>query len=343
MCEFRWNGKPCDPDMRAVFVRRRAESRATPAWMGGLNYEDHGAPKLPWNIDKRALSSDLASALQTRVHTGASDEHLLEGVNTPRTTMVQSRPHTSGRTRVHSARAPSAGRAPLSARDNRPQTAGGFVAMPSHRQSHQLGREKLRPVSARAAIGVSSHLPNRTAGSAVASTTTSSENDGRMQAHRFFTMHVNILGVGGNALRIGADDKVDSESGFYNACVSLAVDGTSDGAGQTHVSKPFKFCEVGYIAVPENWVHFDLTGNINRMLLCVKMLRKTADSHRAGEAGVQSGFPAWHAPRACVCVQVMSLVTFSMLTPWTPVQWDPVWSTSGPFSRQGVRRWRCAS
>jgi hypothetical protein len=151
------------------------------------------------------------------------------------------------------------------------------------------------------------------------------------------------LGVGGNALRIGADDKVDSESGFYNACVSLAVDGTSDGAGQTHVSKPFKFCEVGYIAVPENWVHFDLTGNINRMLLCVKMLRKTADSHRAGEAGVQSGFPAWHAPRACVCVQVMSLVTFSMLTPWTPVQWDPVWSTSGPFSRQGVRRWRCAS
>jgi len=343
VCEFRWNGKPCDPDMRAVFVRRRAESRATPAWMGGLNYEDFGAPKLPWNIDKRALSSDLASALQTRVHTGASDEHLLEGVNTPRTTMVQSRPHTSGRTRVHSARAPSAGRAPLSARDNRPQTAGGFVAMPSHRQSHQLGREKLRPVSARAAIGVSSHLPNRTAGSAVASTTTSSENDGRMQAHRFFTMHVNILGVGGNALRIGADDKVDSESGFYNACVSLAVDGTSDGAGQTHVSKPFKFCEVGYIAVPENWVHFDLTGNINRMLLCVKMLRKTADSHRAGEAGVQSGFPAWHAPRACVCVQVMSLVTFSMLTPWTPVQWDPVWSTSGPFSRQGVRRWRCAS
>jgi hypothetical protein len=215
--------------------------------------------------------------------------------------------------------------------------------MPSHRKIPQLGRENLRPVSASAAIGVSSHRPYRTADSAVASTPTSSENEGHVQAHRFFTMHVNILGVGGNALRIGAGNEVDSDSSFYNACVSLAVDGTSDGAGQTHVSKPFKFCEVGYIAVPESWVHFDLTGNINRMLLCVKMLRKTADSHRAGEAGVQSGFPAMTCtPSLCLRASKVS-VTFSMLTSWTPVQWDPVCSTSGPFSRQGVRRWRYAS
>ena len=265
--------------MRAVFVRRRAESRATPAWMGGLNYEDHGPPKLPWHVDKRALSSDFASALQTRAHTGVS-EHELEGGGHARRTVVRSRPPTSGRTRMHSARAPIATREPLSARDNRPQTAGGALGT---REPAPSGRENLRPESARAAVGIAS-VVHRT-GSAVASTT-SSENSRRAQAHRFYTLRVNVLGVGGSAHQIGAGDEMDADSGFYNACVSLAVDGTSDGAGQTHVSKPFKFCEVAFIAVPENWVHFDLTGNVNRMLLCVKMLRKTADSHKAGEAGV---------------------------------------------------------
>lgn len=275
--------------MRAVFVRRRAETKVTPAWMGGLNYQEIALPQLPWNIDKRSLSSDFASALQTRVHTGISDFDLQQGAHTHRTA-IRSRPNTSGRVRLQSAR-PSSGRPPSTARERRPQTA--CAPGSSHRPQLTLDPQQL-DVRLRASSAKATYRPATGTGSLTSRITltsssqnsqnsqTSSENQKRAQAHTFYALHCNVLGVGGTS----ANSEVDSEAGFYNACVSLAIDGTSDGAGQTQMSKPFKFTNE-FVPVPENWIEFALTGNVHRMLMSVKVHRKTSDSAKSGEAGVQ--------------------------------------------------------
>ena len=273
--------------MRSVFVRRRAETKATPAWMGGLNYEDHGIPKLPWNIEKRALSSDFASALQTRVHTGVSSFELEEGAITHQTALpIRSRPH-----RLQSARPRSPDTQPFSARSRRPQTAGatqssfrtGSQSMPETQQlDARLRASSSQATQTRPATGAVL-LAARNAKRGLCSLI-SSEKEMQQQTHRFYSLQVNILGVSGSAH--GTQDDVDAESSVYNACVSLAVDGTSDGAGQTFVSKVFKCSRIAFAPVPENWVEFALTGNINRMLMAVKMLRKTSDSSKAGESGL---------------------------------------------------------
>jgi hypothetical protein len=265
--------------MRAVFVRRRAETKATPAWMGGLNYEEKTMPKLLWNIDKRALSSDFASALQTRVHTSQSDFDGDEGQRS----VLLSRPNTSGQRRLQSARAETRRQSSGALTARRPQTAGAPGTQASHRRSLHLPLdtqqldERLRTANTfRPATGAGS-LTARTVSSS--GSTTSTEKAKRAKEHRFYQLQVNIAWVGGSAH--GAPDD-DSEDGFYNACVTLAIDGTSDGAGQTHVSKTFKASQMAFVPLPENWVEFALTGNVYQMLMAVKMLRRTTDSSKAG-------------------------------------------------------------
>ena len=274
--------------MRAVFVRRRAETKITPAWMGGLNYEDKALPKLPWNIDKRALSSDFASALQTRVHSDMSD---IQEVHTHRTA-IQSRPNTSGRVRLQSARPASSGRQPWTAQEQRPQSACP-PGSSSHWRSPQLPLDpKQLDARLRESSIKSTYRPATGTGSLTSriprtsSSHHSSENCKKAPVHKYYTLHCNVLGVGGTS---SASD-VDSEAGFSNACVALAIDGTSDGAGQTHMSKPFKFSPMAFLPLPENWIEFALTGKVHSMLMSVKVYRKTSDSAKSGEAGVQRKF-----------------------------------------------------
>lgn len=279
--------------MRAVFVRRRTESKLTPAWMGGLNYEDNEVPKLPWNIDKRALSSDFASALQTRVHTGSSDWDFDEGSQTHRVS-VRSRPGASGHIRLRSARpAMQTRRSPAlqltPGQGRRPQTAGApgqrtllLSNSPAVPDTKMREGDPFRLVTAAGSMSRKHHYDNhRRPGSC---STTRSEKEKRLQAHRFYSLQINVVGVGGSH---DEGVPVNADAGFYNACVALAIDGTSDGAGQTHISKPFKFNQIAFVPVPEDWVQFELTGNVHRMLLSVKVLRKTSEAHKAGEAGSQ--------------------------------------------------------
>jgi hypothetical protein len=276
--------------MRAVFVRRRTENKVTPAWMGGLNYVDHDVPKLPWNIDRRALSSDFASALQTRVHTSVSDHwDLGERPHTHRGSL-RKQVDNPQRTRLQSAR-PSqrAPATPTSGQGRRPQTAGAIAqrrSMIASSSPHaMLERQQLdanvREVASLRPTTGASLVAGRRPGS---SSTTQSAKEKRLQAHRFYTLHINVVGVSGSQEE---GTPADAEAGFYNACVALAVDGTSDGAAQTIVSKPFKFNQIAFVPLPEDWVRFELTGNVHRMLLSVRMVRKTSESSKTGEAGAQ--------------------------------------------------------
>ena len=313
-----WAG-PRGGEMRAVFVRRRAEKKATPVWMGGLNYQDHATPRLPWNIGKRTLSSNLASSSpQTRAHTGVS-----EGDGCGEREVVRSRPSTSsGRARLQSAR-PSSGQLPLSARQRRPHTAGAMGSQDSHRRGLHLGMEtrscampSQRPNTARSAARTYSsptrgvrkfddacfydvHGRKHTADGKLAQDRKTpslmlydqnmppvllgpealdvrllreklDQKGGNDQPHQFHLLRANIVGVGGS----GFDGTHEgSDAAILNTVVSLAIDGTNDGAAQTKASQPFKFSTRTFVPLPEAWTEFELTGNVHRMLLRVQMAR----------------------------------------------------------------------
>ena len=258
-------------------------------------------PKLPWNIDKRALSSDLASALQTRVHTGVSDFEIDDAHDTCRAQRL--RPHTSGRMRLHSAGEPSS-RVPLSARERRPQTAGAQGQLSLWRSSHSLDahvvKVHLQDSSAmEATLRVSKGSLSEAQRTGRIGSVSARQRRTPAHAQPSHTLHTNIIGVGGAGL--GA--QLEADNGLFSACISLALDGTRDGAAQTHVSKPIKFVNDSLLELPESWMAFELEGNVNRMLMAVKIHRKSSDSSKhghTGEVGIVSKFqPAplpYHPP-----------------------------------------------
>mmetsp|Transcript_47324 Transcript_47324/g.147981 ORF Transcript_47324/g.147981 Transcript_47324/m.147981 type:complete len:522 (+) Transcript_47324:546-2111(+) len=99
------------------------------------------------------------------------------------------------------------------------------------------------------------------------------ETNVSISSHSYYTLIAKILSVklGFNDLAGDGEDEVEE---VRNVIVSLSVDGTLDGASQSHVTKSIHMQNFKSSSIPEHNYEFDLTGDIFKILMSIKLYQK---------------------------------------------------------------------
>eukprot|EP00960_Hanusia_phi_P076659 768592-Hanusia_phi.AAC.1 len=294
-------------EMQWVLGQRKQRLQETPAWRGGRAYESISldlnraksatmffSPRL---ANRSRSSAEVASRIRevysrssTRISASWIDQshHPAPVVSGPVEGEKRNRPQTSRPRSIHGEREN------VEKMRLRPFTAGDPLY-----NCRQLFLKLLLTGNARKSFSNVNHflhnrkdnlvptnikpMKNKPLFSSLQSTNSMDETNISISSHSYYTLAARILSV-----KLGFNDLAgDGEDEFEEVkavLVSLSVDGTLDGASQSHLTRSIQMQNFKSVSIPEHFYEFDLTGDIFKILMSIKLYRKI-DPKQGDELG----------------------------------------------------------
>eukprot|EP00961_Rhodomonas_salina_P098237 1321911-Rhodomonas_salina.1 len=246
--------------MRSVFVRRRKEQLQTPAWMGGLNYEDVGLDDVPSlrpqsqgrksmaRMSSSRTASEIASGMQTRVATGSNLPWNTIFQRSPTEDQVSKRPSSEilreDSSHHESARRPlTAGHSFRTSQLAVDDTKAPTLVRSLSARASERRRGRTSPWNLKKTPSTGDALRPPTARSHQQSPTLPGVKGPEKPQQLYYTLCARILGVRGHDRMQDLNSEADTS---FNAVVSLSIEGS------TYMSKPMKITRLQTMSVPDD-------------------------------------------------------------------------------------------